>query len=125
LQENHNLLRSSDQEQFYKRLGELIKDARKQAKVKQENLARYLGLNRVSVVNIEKGRQKPQIHTLVEISIYLNIPLERILEPLSSSLNNNFDKELEERITKEGVNKVEDIRRIKEFYKFTHAKKNQ
>lgn len=65
----------TDQEKdtFYTQVGERIKDARKRAGLSQEDLAALIGLSRVSVVNIEKGRQSPPIHLVLEISNALNV----------------------------------------------------
>jgi len=64
---------------LYTAIGQKIRDARKLASFSQQQLADKLGLSRVSVVNIEKGRQHPSIHVLVDISRTLNEPLIQLL----------------------------------------------
>jgi transcriptional regulator with XRE-family HTH domain len=64
---------------FYKMLGERIREARINAGLKQEAFAGFLHLSRVSIVNIEKGRQHPPIHLLWDISKLLNIEVFDLL----------------------------------------------
>ena len=47
---------------FYKNLGEAIRNARKKANISQETLANHVCLSRISMLNIEKGKQKVQIY---------------------------------------------------------------
>src|SRR5688572_2915683 len=75
----------SDQKRFYELLGERIRDARTDAKLKQETFASYLNLSRSSIVNIEKGRQHPQIHLLWDIAKILNIEVSEIFPKMPSS----------------------------------------
>jgi transcriptional regulator with XRE-family HTH domain len=75
----------SDQNRFYELLGERIKEARTNAKIKQETFASYLNLSRSSIVNIEKGRQHPQIHLLWDIATILNIEVIELFPKLPSS----------------------------------------
>lgn len=63
----------TDLEKFYSDLGENIKELRQKKGYSQEDLAIFLNLTRTSVVNIEKGRQRPPIHTLSEIASFLNV----------------------------------------------------
>lgn len=58
---------------FYKDLGNLIRKARVDADISQDILAQQLGLTRASIVNIEKGRQRPMIHTILELATILKV----------------------------------------------------
>jgi DNA-binding XRE family transcriptional regulator len=69
----------SDKKHFYESLGNRIKEARSTAKIRQETFASYLSLSRSSIVNIEKGRQHPQIHLLCDIARILNIKIADLL----------------------------------------------
>jgi transcriptional regulator with XRE-family HTH domain len=69
----------AEQSTFYKMLGERIREARVSAGLKQEALAGFLKLSRVSIVNIEKGRQHPPLHLLWDISKLLNIEVTKLL----------------------------------------------
>lgn len=75
------------QERFYQLLGVRIRDARKSAGLKQEALASYLELSRVSIVNIEKGRQHPSVHLLIDLARVLNVEFCSLIpeQPLQDS----------------------------------------
>lgn len=60
-------------------LGNCIREARRNAGLKQETFAGFLKLSRASIVNIEKGRQHPPIHLIWVIARALNIPVEKLL----------------------------------------------
>jgi len=60
---------------FYQQLGMLLRSNRLKANKSQESLADELGLSRVTIVNIEQGRQKIHIHDLVKASEFLGVPL--------------------------------------------------
>lgn len=53
---------------FNKKVGNRIRRARVEAKLTQEELAEHIGLTRVSIVNMEGGRQACSIQKLVAIS---------------------------------------------------------
>jgi transcriptional regulator with XRE-family HTH domain len=55
-------------EDFYVRLGEHIRAARTASGVTQQAMADRLGLNRTTMVNIEKGRQRLSVHQLVDLA---------------------------------------------------------
>lgn len=57
---------------FYKEIGIRVKELREKVGMKQEVLADSLGLTRASVINIEKGRHKPNLHTIIHISMLLD-----------------------------------------------------
>jgi len=78
------MLSREQQNLFYQKLGERIKAARVNSNTKQDALAIHLSLNRVSIVNIEKGKQKVQLHNLIEIAAYLNVRLDDLLPSLDS-----------------------------------------
>ncbi len=67
------------QEKFYQQVGERITLARKDASMKQDALASFLDLSRVSVVNIEKGRQHPSLYQIKEIARILNVSVESLI----------------------------------------------
>ncbi len=55
-------------ERIYKRLGGRIKSIRRHAGLSQADLAKKIGLTRVSVVNIEAGRQRINVHQVQQIA---------------------------------------------------------
>ena len=60
---------------LYKTVGARLREARRAAKLTQEELASRVSLTRTSVTNIEKGRQKVLLHTLVELAKAVQVPV--------------------------------------------------
>jgi transcriptional regulator with XRE-family HTH domain len=75
-----------DIQKFYIDLGSNIQAIRKQQKINQDKLAEDVGLNRTSIVNIEKGRQKVLIHTLINIASALDADLKELI-PIENPFN--------------------------------------
>ena len=73
--------KASSQVNFYKRVGELVHQARKRRGLSQEALASGARLKRSSISNVESGRQQILVHTLVEISEVLGVEPETLLPP--------------------------------------------
>ncbi len=67
------------QDEFYAELGSRIRKARLTLNLTQEQLADLLSLNRTSITNIEKGKQKMLIHTLVDLAGKLKVSLDDLL----------------------------------------------
>lgn len=67
------------QNDFYIELGNRIRQARLKVRIGQDELAEKLSLTRSSIVNIEKGRQRPMIHTIVTISQLLKTDLNSLI----------------------------------------------
>lgn len=61
---------------FYAELGRRIGDARRGLGLRQEDLARRLGVSRSSVANIEAGRQVVSSHMLFEMDQLLALDFE-------------------------------------------------
>lgn len=95
---------SDEQEIFYSRLGDQIKKARLKADIKQEAFAGFLKLSRASVVNIEKGRQRPPIHLLWIIAKVLDIDVKELLPHFDAS--DQSINEWKETIKKKNVGKT-------------------
>lgn len=68
-----------DVERFYREFGERLHDARTEARVSQEALGRVVGLNRTSISNIEKGRQRLLVHQLPVLARALSTTIEQLL----------------------------------------------
>ena len=64
---------------FDRALGERIREARDKAGVKQDQLARAVGLSRTSITNIERGRQGVQAYLLSRIAEVLGRPAGELL----------------------------------------------
>lgn len=58
---------------FYPRFGQTLRKARKTSGLSQEDLGKAVGLNRTSVSNIEKGRQKILLHTFCDVLRVLSV----------------------------------------------------
>lgn len=76
------------EDELYKKIGEKIFEARIKANIKQEGLAESLELSRVSVVNIEKGRQRPSIFLLLKIAQLLKVDYTELI-PLPQEIDND------------------------------------
>ena len=64
---------------FYEQLGDRIYRARRSAGLSQEELGRRVGLNRSSISNVEKGRQRILAHVLMDFCAALSITPARLL----------------------------------------------
>jgi len=67
---------------FYEALGHRIRGARDQAGLSQLELAQRVGLARASIANLEAGRQRPPVHTIVLIASVVEVPVEALLPSL-------------------------------------------
>jgi len=117
------LLSENAQDHLYRWLGEYIKSIRQKKKLTQENLAQATGFTRVSIANIEGGKQKVQLHTLIDIANYLEISFIELLGTIFELTNQN----VENRIAKEiDPQNSEGYDSVKEFYKqySSNAKKD-
>lgn len=77
----------SNKRKFYEELGFVLSDARKNANLSQELLAEKIGMSRVSIVNIEKGRQAPPLHLLWSLSKIVGKDLSELIP--NFELNHN------------------------------------
>ena len=77
---------------FYPRFGQTLRKARKTSGLSQEDLAKAVGLNRTSVSNIEKGRQKILLQTFCDLLRVLNVePRDLIPLPIEKKPPANPD----------------------------------
>jgi len=68
-----------DHEKFYVEFGRRVRRAREKIGLTQEALATLVSLTRTSITNIEKGRQKIVIHTLVDLATALKTSCTNLL----------------------------------------------
>lgn len=68
-------------EGFYQGFGARLHQLRRSSGLTQEQLARRLGINRTTLVNIEKGRQRVAVHQLVEFAQVLGCDPVDLLPP--------------------------------------------
>lgn len=81
----------AEKRKFYKYIGERIHDARVKMNYNQKGLADSVELTRVSIVNIEKGRQHPSIHLLWRIAKILKVSIHDLLPPDGFGEKTNID----------------------------------
>lgn len=76
---------SDDHERLYRIIGRKLCLARKAAGFSQTSLASAVGISRVSLVNIEHGRQRPPIVVLWELADAVGVEIMELL-PLRSEV---------------------------------------
>jgi transcriptional regulator with XRE-family HTH domain len=64
---------------IYKEFGRRLRDARTAAELTQQALAEQVGLNRSSITNIEKGRQRFPLHLLFSLASAVGVPPAALL----------------------------------------------
>ena len=64
---------------FYEQFGHRVRNARVEQGLNQETLGHQVGLERSSISNIEKGRQRVQLHMLLEFATALGVPPDQLL----------------------------------------------
>lgn len=84
------------QDDFYRRFGKRIAEMRRQLvpPVTQDQLAERLGMSRSSVANIEKGRQRCLLHTLVELADAIGCEPAALLPEKPSHIESEVVREL-------------------------------
>ena len=76
----------------YKLIGERIKEARRKAGLSQEKLAEMIDVTTVYVSKIERGGQI-NLKRLSQMSIALNVPIEKILNGTTMENENYLNKD--------------------------------
>lgn len=102
---------------LYISLGQNVRKHREARGYKQTNLAELLRISRASLVNIEKGRQRPPLHFLFQLAELLQIPARELIPDLQqqedSVVVSKIEKQIE--IDSEGDSAVKE--RLLEFIK--------
>jgi transcriptional regulator with XRE-family HTH domain len=100
---------------FYSQVGELIRDIRTQNNIKQDALAKHLGVTRVTISNIETARQRIQLHTLIEIARYFNLPVQSLL-PSPNPAKGELISRMEKKISNAGIsNNAQAVKNVTNF----------
>lgn len=86
-----------EQKSLYYQVGLRIREVRQNKGLNQEAFAQMLKLTRASVVNIEKGRQRPSIHLLYDICKITNVEIKELIPELSQKqeLSSKWKKKIE------------------------------
>lgn len=79
-----------DENLFYNELGNNILSIRTKKGISQDDLAKKIGLSRPSIANIEKGKQRPSIYTIMQIIEILGVEIKDLL-PESEQSHNNIE----------------------------------
>jgi len=93
-------------EPFYAEVGRRVRDRRNKLGLTQEELGRLLSppTTRVSVANIEAGKQRILSHTLVQLAEALKSELTDIVPPKAEALVHNGTPEIaKELVSKLGI----------------------
>lgn len=90
------------EDKFYEEIGERIRQKRIEAGINQEVFSQLLDLTRGSVVNIEKGRQRPSLYLLITISqiigvdyidlVPMELNIQRLPKTVEEPIEINFDE---------------------------------
>jgi DNA-binding XRE family transcriptional regulator len=87
------------EDKLYSEIGKKIYKIRIGAGIKQEMLADYLELSRVSIVNIEKGRQRPSIFLLLKIADIFKVNYTELIPSNDIITNSGIDFDVPSMIT--------------------------
>jgi DNA-binding XRE family transcriptional regulator len=123
------LLTEHIQDAIYEELGKQIRAARVKANVKQETLADFLNLSRVSISNIEAGKQKIQLHTLLDMAKYLSMNIFEVFSGLLPLLTDKISANQERKIHNylgtplDPEKDIKDKEKIAGFMNFSKSKK--
>ncbi len=77
-------MKHNERESIYSAIGERIVTARKSCGFTQADLAEMIGLTRVSIVNMEAGRQRFAIDTLYKLAAALGTEVFELLPDVSA-----------------------------------------
>jgi transcriptional regulator with XRE-family HTH domain len=81
---------SPDVNAIYLAVGSRVREIRQATRITQAAIAAETGLSRQSVANIEKGRQRFMVHTLLDIARALSVEPVSLL-PASEGLKVSLD----------------------------------
>lgn len=87
-------------------IGNVIRNARKHAKLNQAELSEKLGMSEKNLGNIENGRQYPQVNNFLRIIEVLNLSLEDFGVRLTKKSDNEAKSELISKILATPYNKM-------------------
>jgi transcriptional regulator with XRE-family HTH domain len=82
-----------DVDAIYSAIGSRMRDIRQATRITQAAIAAEVGLSRQSVANIEKGRQRFMVHTLLDIAKALGVdPVSLLPTDKSSAISDDVDQ---------------------------------
>ena len=65
---------------LYKKIGRALKSAREKQELEQEDVAKEMRVTRSAIAMYESGCRMPNIQTLTEICVYLEIPIHKLFD---------------------------------------------
>ncbi|MGM1044516.1 MAG: helix-turn-helix domain-containing protein [Bacillota bacterium] len=77
------------EEEFYKWLGQYLRDLRKLKKKTQEEICQSYPLARSSLANIERGRHVISVYNLYLLLHVLDVPLESLMKNIIQKEDSN------------------------------------
>lgn len=80
-------MEESEKRQFYESVGKKIKRARTLYGINQAALGGKVGISRVSIVNIEGGKQMPPVHVIWRMAETFNISIENLFPTLGTTFS--------------------------------------
>ena len=96
-------------EHFYAEVGQRVRGFRTKLGLTQEQLGDSLSppTTRVSIANVESGRQRILTHTLVQLATFLKVePADLLPQKAESSFNNDDHDIAAELVSKAGLSKT-------------------
>jgi transcriptional regulator with XRE-family HTH domain len=84
-------------DRFYAEVGGLVRKARSDRSVTQEDLGSAVALTRTSITNIEKGRQRLPLHTFAKIAAALGVTVAELLPSSPSKGDDDLAQQLSAR----------------------------
>lgn len=85
-------MQNFNREEFYIQIGKRIKKERTISGLRQEELGKKVGISRVSIVNIEKGKQMPAVHVIWKIAFALDTTVDRLFPTGTNSAAPSLEK---------------------------------
>lgn len=104
-----------EQQQLYIELGIKIKNAREKAGFKQGVFSQMINLSRASVVNIEKGRQRPSLHLMFEIAKISGCNIFDILPKRELNTDDNLKVSWKNQISKSAKGDTQTKKKLTKF----------
>lgn len=113
-----------EQDQLYIDLGIKIREARENAGFKQGVFSQMLNLSRASIVNIEKGRQRPPLHLIYEIAKITHCDISNILPSRENKTEEKIKTSWQNKITESAKGNKETKEKLTRFLKEISTKNN-
>ena len=100
-------------------IGELIKEARKEAGLSQKALADSLGISQQNIAQWESGKRNPKINSLLKIAFAIGLPYTAFLPAIERSYKYTKIENIMDDLNTTGQEKVidyaEDLSKIPEY----------